>query len=681
MEDSNVVAERKGLFHKRAKADSQSAETVKTEKAAKPAKTPRSAKQKKKRKRILIILIVVAAVVLFIVALSLIGQAQMQQMMKTVAFADTMTLSYGDIENSISATGTVESNDSHVVYSTQSYQVKSVAVEVGDVVQEGDLLCELDAEALEDQIKKAEITAGITAESAAQQVKSAKDNYNATKDTIEEGTNSALISAESAVETAHINWQNAQRTYQNYYSTMSGNNANLISADTAVASAKTALDNATPAYNTAKAALNDAKAALAAYTPPAVTQADVDAAAAALNDAQTALNTAKTVYEAAKQDYINNPGDAAKQAAYETTEQALTLAQADYDAKEAAYKTAVAVFGGGKGMDYAELARKKDAAQAAYDTAYAAYSSAATAHSNAIRQRDAAYQTSSNTLIDYAQAVETARINYENAVASYNATIATLESQLQTGKNTVKTAEISAKNDATVFELANLQESLEKTRIKAPAAGTVTAVYASVGQSGSGVLFVVEDTKELIVETTVKEYDIGTVAVGMPVTIKSDATGDEVYEGVIKSIAPTSVKTAQGTTNTTGDVLFKTVVTVTSQNTPLRIGMNVRLHYIVERQEHVLSVPYDALYTNAAGEDCVMLLQDLGTGKYMVTECPVTLGTETDLDVAVSGVPEGSLIITDASTYETLLNTEVTLAESSLLAATAAAGLAGFTIG
>ena len=43
-----------------------------------------------------------------------------------------------------------------------------------------------------------------------------------------------------------------------------------------------------------------------------------------------------------------------------------------------------------------------------------------------------------------------------------------------------------------------LQESLEDTRITAPCSGTVTAVYAEVGSTGSGLLFIIEDVDDLV---------------------------------------------------------------------------------------------------------------------------------------------------------------------------------------
>ena len=51
-------------------------------------------------------------------------------------------------------------------------------------------------------------------------------------------------------------------------------------------------------------------------------------------------------------------------------------------------------------------------------------------------------------------------------------------------------------------------------------------VVAKVGSTGSGLLFVIEDVDNLVVDTAIKGYDVGTVQTGMKVLIRSDATGN-----------------------------------------------------------------------------------------------------------------------------------------------------------
>ena len=57
---------------------------------------------------------------------------------------ETALLVRTDLEDSVSATGTVESAHSMTVYSTMAYTVQDVLVEVGDRVEKGQLLCKLD---------------------------------------------------------------------------------------------------------------------------------------------------------------------------------------------------------------------------------------------------------------------------------------------------------------------------------------------------------------------------------------------------------------------------------------------------------------------------------------------------------------------------------------------------------
>ena len=254
---------------------------------------------------------------------------------------------------------------------------------------------------------------------------------------------------------------------------------------------------------------------------------------------------------------------------------------------------------------------------------------------------------------------------YQSALQSFNATAASAETAFTSSYNSLETAKLSADHATSELELAQLEEELGETSVKAGVDGTVTAVYATVGSPAAGLLFVIEDIDNLEVETSVKEYDIGNVKVGMPVTIRSDATGDEIYQGTITSIAPTSNKNAQGDTDTTGDIEFATKVKVDSEDTGLRIGMSVRLNYILEEQKDVLAVPYDAVYTNAQGQNCIMVLTEQESGNYLLEELPVTPGMENDLNIAVEGdgVKEGLRVVNEPDQYQALLGQEVVLTE------------------
>ena len=593
------------------------------------APSPATAKKNKRRRKWIILGVILVLIAALLVNCSI----QAQKMASMFSLSATVVLTRSDIESTVGATGTVESAESHTVYSTQNYPVKAVHVEVGDVVQEGDLLCELDASALEDQIEAQELSTGISAQAAAQQVKTARDNYNATKDMLDEGLNTSIVSAENSVRATYDAWQKAIRTYDTYEESLDDDtNATLIQYDNAVDTAQKIYDTANSTYVPAKDALN---AAQDAY----------DAAIDTKEEKQSLVDQAQAAYLVAEDDYNNNPSP--------ETQDALTAAAEARDdalAELAAAETLVQ-------STKADL----DSKQATYDPAYTAWVKAKNDLDTAKAQRRSAYDNADTTLSDYARAVDTAYDNYNAALVSLEAAQKSAQTQLQSSKNSLSTAEISGNMDSAVLKLAQMQEDLDETRVTANAAGTVTAVYAKVGANGAGLLFVIEDVNNLIVKTSVSGYDIADVKVGMPVTIKSDATGETVINGKINTIAPTSEKNAVGETNTTGDVLFDTEVAVLDKDTGLRIGMSARLKYIVEQQSGVISVPFDALYEKEDGQSYVLAATPQADGKYLLKEMPVTKGLENDLDVVITGdgVEEGLRILTNPENYRALAGREV----------------------
>ena len=96
----------------------------------------------KKKKIIGGICVVVAAAVVGVSVLNSKNNAALMPV-------STETLQRMNLQNTVSLTGTVESETGRKVYSTLSYPVESVNVAVGDVVQEGDVLAKLKTSDLE----------------------------------------------------------------------------------------------------------------------------------------------------------------------------------------------------------------------------------------------------------------------------------------------------------------------------------------------------------------------------------------------------------------------------------------------------------------------------------------------------------------------------------------------------
>ena len=538
-----------------------------------------------------------AVVVLILLAVFLLprligGKSETEEL----TFGETTLLTLGDMENSISAAGTVESADSVLVYSTLAYPVEEVLVEVGDTVQEGELLARLDGQTVRDQITSQQIGLSNARAGGEQQVKAAQENYDNYKEGLDEGLNAAIISAQTQVDNAYDNYVKAQDAYERYQSGIKGGkNTSLVSAASSRDSAEAALDSARTNYNAAKKIYDSAKSALA---------------------------SAKAASE-------QEPGN--------------TELAAAYAAAQAAY----------------------DSAETKYASARTAYYSAETAYDNA----DSLYQATDNSvqdaLEDYEAAVETAKRNYDAACTNLEATKKSTKEQLQGLENNLNTAKIGANTALTEETIRQLQVNLADTEIKAPCGGTVTAVYAKVGASGAGILFVIEDVEHLVVETTIKEYDLGVIRVGMKVLITSDATGDREIGGTVSKIAPTANKTAQGITDTTGDAVFAVEIDVDEAGSGLFIGTEAQLDYIVDAVSDVLTVPYDAVYENETGADTVLVAEEQSDGRFLISERKVSIGVANDLDVVIEGdgIREGLRVVNVPEKYLSLIGKTVSIGE------------------
>ena len=633
----------------------------------------------------------------------------------TVSPLDVMTLSSTDLRRTVSATGTVESAQSVLVYSTQSYAVQEVLVEVGDYVEAGQLMAKLDDGVILDQIESQEaaLSASNSASSAA--IAAAEHNYEQYKAALDAGLNSSILNAESSVSNAYDNYVSAYNTYERYRADLTaGNNSAILSAENTLESAENAYLSAQKTYDRYAESLDEGENSTILAQESALEGAErslsaaedaYDSAQDAYDDARAQAEEAQTSYEKAQARVSQaereldeakekvailteqvNTGEATKdqldaavveqntaqqtfdQAKNEETQASLTLtlrqaardsAQSQASAAERTLEEAEAAYDTAQTQYRAALNSADDALEDyadAVDTAYEAYLDAQVTLENT--QADA-----QETLADYADRLNTAYAAYESAQAGLESTENAAQNQLQSYQDSLNSAYANASTSTGEVSLRQLRADLEGTEITAPAAGTVTAVYAEVGSSGAGLLFVIEDVDNLVVATSVKDYDVASVSTGMAVAIQSDSTGDEVYDGEVTSIAPTAAKNAAGETDTSGDISFATDVAVTSQDTGLRIGMSVELDFVLDEALNALSVPYDAVYENDQGQTCLLVLEEGEDGELLLTELPVTTGLETDLDIAVEGdgLTEGVQVVTDPDRYLPLAGQEVAL--------------------
>lgn len=253
------------------------------------------------------------------------------------SYVRTVTLQKGTLDDSISASGTVESDDVSNVTTDLKYTVKTVNVQVGDSVNAGDVICTLDTADLEKSITKMKESLAEAKEKALKNYQNAQDALTEAQENVteaydsKEDKKSARDSAKSAYESAAAQIAAYQSAYESANSALLNalgeqqakqsaydqavaakiedlrndgahggktDNALKQEAETelATSSEKIALDAANDAYSAADTALGTAEANLRT----AKSATNHDALQSAYTQAQSSYEQAKTAYEQAQ---------------------------------------------------------------------------------------------------------------------------------------------------------------------------------------------------------------------------------------------------------------------------------------------------------------------------------------------------------------------------------------------
>lgn len=427
-----------------------------------------------------------------------------------------------------------------------------------------------------------------------------------------------------------------------------------LQAEQSEKSAQISLDSAQNSYNTGVIAQEQA----------------VRAAQQNLEAMQDALTTAEEQYNDALEDYNSGKLELTLQVDAEYT-------QAQY-AYTSAKKVSNDLYLAMREKEHAAENEPDNAeAQQEYAAARAEYEAAQVQTDNAKAAFDAAREVYENKdtqveslLDDYREAVTDAQENVSDAEVALQEAEEQRELALHGYSNSVSSAQIAADQTVTEMNLADAQENIDKCTVTAPAAGTVTAVYVNEGESNASgsLLFVIENLEELEIVTSVREYDIASLAVGMPAEIKTDATGDTVYSGQVKDIAITAQKDAYGNTVSSSNAEFDVTLSVDPGEGGLLVGMNGRATITTDSTEGVLAVLYSSLGYDEDGAPYVMVARPQDDGTLVVEKVPVETGVETDFEVEVisDALAEGDLILDDPTA----------VAEGTILPAVSAQGAA-----
>jgi HlyD family secretion protein len=226
----------------------------------------------------------------------------------------------------------------------------------------------------------------------------------------------------------------------------------------------------------------------------------------------------------------------------------------------------------------------------------------------------------------------------EANIAAARAQIAQVEASLAALRRGVS-AEALAIAEAQVEQariaLEEAQDNLAKTGLTAPFDGVVTAVLVRVGEYATGPAVELVDLESLEVVLQVDEVDIGGVAVGQQATITLESWPNEPLAGEVVSIAPR----ARAMTEI---VTYEVRVAFDAAGLPALAGMTANAELVTAERKGVLLVPNRAITADRATGTFSVNRLDGG----QVSRVLVTLGLRDNQVTEIrSGLQEGDRVV------------------------------------
>ena len=538
----------------------------------------------KKHKKLTIVLVVILIVAVGGVAVAGNMNKRKEQIEALMNQTQTSQVERRTLVSSVSATGTLTSvNSKEVVVNLSGVEVESVSVQLGDIVEEGQILCEFDSEDIEENLAEA---------------KTALDVAN-------QKTQMDLTAAE----------RNLADAREDYDTDLKRGNTDLGVAYNDYVLALEDVEEAESAFNEAKATTIEKKSEYE-YRQGLLNQkkAELDAAGGSSEAFKQEFANSKSMLEQYISNWNNNP---------ENSEDIL-LGTAAMDKIGLGNDLSIVTVGDNSDGTIYDFSVSDTTVQTEIREHLEALDSLKNFYNNslkleqeyaALQQEVSSWQTKYNTAVQNESSAEKA---YEQALSASQSELSAYQKQQRTLDDTTKSAENNVINKTESLTTAQLnalssgnseedkveqyQQQLDDCTVEAPISGVISAVNIEVGDTYNGTAIVtIDDVSAFEVTAEIDEYDIGKIEKGQKVVIKTNATGDEELEGTVKIISP---KASTGGS----EVTYTVIISVDTPNEMLRMDMTAKLSIILESKENVLTVPYEAVQEEESGKFYVEVL-------------------------------------------------------------------------
>ena len=229
------------------------------------------------------------------------------------------------------------------------------------------------------------------------------------------------------------------------------------------------------------------------------------------------------------------------------------------------------------------------------------------------------------------------------AVAAAKSKIAQAQAQLDATLAGASVRDLEAAElavDQAKNSLANALADLENTFLRAPFAGTVTEVSASVGEAtGTAPIVTVADLAQPLVRFYVEETDLALVKPTLPVEVTLDALPDVVIGGEVKGLSPALV-TRDGVPSAEVVAQLKAADAAKAN---LLVGMGAEVKVTAASAKGVLVVPQEALRPLGPGRYGVFVVGP--SGELELRPVEVGLQDQTLAEIK-SGLAKGEVVST-----------------------------------
>lgn len=265
---------------------------------------------------------------------------------------------------------------------------------------------------------------------------------------------------------------------------------------------------------------------------------------------------------------------------------------------------------------YGTAKTKRDEAKTAMESAHSAYApyegqtlsanSVGATLKSAYESAKSAYESAESSVTSTYNAQVNAQKAYDSAVESQAGTTRSAANSLTSADESYQKSTLT-QGDSTEDlrrQLEDYQESLSDYVVTAPISGIVTSLAVENGNGFSGgEIMTIQNIDSYTISTEIDEYDVPDIELGQQVVIKTDATRDDELEGVVSFISPTATSSSGSS-----GVTYNITIDILTKDDRLKIGMSAKLNIIVDEKTNVLTVPYDAVTENEAGESVIYVL-------------------------------------------------------------------------